>query len=427
MLSKWVRLGREKGASDLHLEAGTSLVLRVQGELMTVGEPILADALAEVAREILGTSLWSDFLVRRSADLSRTIAGTRCRIHIFQTVRGIGFAIRLLSSFQNNIKDCNLHPDLRKLIEAKTGLVIISGSTGSGKSTTLAALIEEINLTQRRHIVTIESPMEYFFSNRKSIIRQREVQSHTPSFEQAIIDAMREDPDVLVIGEMRTPDVMRLTLNAAETGHLVLATMHSSTSAEALSRICMSFPSEIQGSIRAQLADCLIGVVCQRLTYLPKFQIQVPVSEVLLSTSAAKSNIRAGQFSQLVSVIQTGGEDGMWSFDRYQRWVDQRTSWTRPSQATPLEARGPEENTSTLLQSLPRTGLKRPPEEGTKKLVLPLAPTPGQGLPSNKSGKPPLRSGEISSSSENRIVISTVDDDLEELVKQIPGAKDSDD
>src|SRR5208283_3654889 len=134
-----------------------------------------------------------------------------------------------------------------------------SGPTGSGKSTTLAALIEEINATRARHIVTLESPLEYLFTNRRSFIRQREVPAHAPSFEQGIADALRENPDVLVIGEMRTPEVMRLTLDAAETGHLVLATMHSATCAEALTRLCMSFPADIQPSIRAQLADCLVG------------------------------------------------------------------------------------------------------------------------------------------------------------------------
>ena len=179
-------------------------------------------------------------------------------------------AVRLLSSFQNNLRACNLHPDLKRLTEMTTGLIVISGPTGSGKSTTLAALVEEINSSSARHIIAIESPLEYVFTNRRSFIRQREVPTHSPSYEQALVDALRENPDVLVIGEMRTPEVMRLTLSAAETGHLVIATMHSATCAEALTRICMSFPAEIQGGIRAQLADCFVGVVCQRLEFLAR-------------------------------------------------------------------------------------------------------------------------------------------------------------
>lgn len=313
------------------------MVLRVRGELHSLGEPLSPDLLLQEAKGLLSSSQWQEFLERRSADLSQTIVGVRCRINVFQTVRGVGFAIRLLTSFRNSLRDCNLHPDLRNLIRHETGLLIVSGPTGSGKSTTLAALVEELNVTSRKHILTIESPIEYFFSNRQSIIRQREVPTHTPSFEQAIVDSMREDPDVLAIGEMRTPDVMRLTLNAAETGHLVLATMHSSTCAEALARLCMSFPAEAQWSVRTQLADCLIGVVCQRLTYQPQSQLLVPHLEILMANSGVKSHIRTGAFGQIPTSLQTGAHDGMWSFERYQRWIDQKRDWIKPSQATPIE------------------------------------------------------------------------------------------
>jgi len=140
-----------------------------------------------------------------------------------------------------------------------------------------------------------------------------------------------------VISEMRTPEVMRLTLSAAETGHLVLATMHSATCAEALTRVCMSFPAEIQSSIRAQLADCLVGVLCQRLDFLSNQSLRVPRCELLLASTSARGTIRAGTFSQLANVIQSGGEEGMWSFDRYGRWIEQRTDWV--TAATPIEPR----------------------------------------------------------------------------------------
>src|SRR3954468_5863211 len=173
-------------------------------------------------------------------------------MNILQTSRGIGFAIRLLASFQATIESLNLHPDLKKFITHPHGLILISGPTGSGKSSTLAALIQEINLADTRHIVTIEEPIEYPFRPRRSYIRQREVGRDTPSFEQALLDALREDPDVLMVGEMRDPETMRLTLSASETGHLVLATVHSSTCAEALQRIVSAFPAEIQTGIAAQ-------------------------------------------------------------------------------------------------------------------------------------------------------------------------------
>jgi twitching motility protein PilT len=245
-------------------------------------------------------------------------------------------AIRLLSSFQNNLRACNLHPDLKRLTEMTTGLIVVSGPTGSGKSTTLAALVEEINSSAARHIIAIESPIEYVFTNRRSFIRQREVPTHSPTYEQALVDALRENPDVLVVGEMRTPEVMRLTLSAAETGHLVIATMHSATCAEAITRLCMSFPAEIQGSIRAQLADCFVGFVCQRLEFLSEYRLRVPVCEILLPSAASKGTIRGGQFSQIANVLQTGGDVGMWNFDRYERWVAQKKDWVQPTLAAPL-------------------------------------------------------------------------------------------
>jgi twitching motility protein PilT len=324
---EWIRRARELGASDVHAEADGPLIVRVRGKLQPLSETAGPTDLKRAAEELLGAEGWAGFLTRGSADVSVDVAGTRCRINLFRTIRGIAFAARLLAPSIRDIRSCNLHPDLRRLTEATTGLVVISGSTGSGKSTTLAALIEEINATQARNILTLESPLEYLHTNRHSFIRQREIPTHSPSFEQAITDALRENPDVLVVSEMRTPEVMRLTLNAAETGHLVLATMHSATCAEALTRICMSFAAEIQTSIRAQLADCLVGVLCQRLEYLHSRRLRVPRCELLLASTSAKGTIRAGTFSHLANVIQSGGEEGMWSFDRYGRWMEQRTDW----------------------------------------------------------------------------------------------------
>jgi twitching motility protein PilT len=332
-LRDWVARAHGAGASDLHIEADTPMVMRCQGELTTLAQAVPAAQVAQVGAELLGAGRWEEFQVRGSMDLSTSIAGVRCRINLYRTVRGVAIAVRLLTSAIRSLEACNLHPELRRFIQARAGLVVISGPTGCGKSTTLAALLEEINAARACNIITIESPIEHLLANRRSFVRQREVPTHSPSYEQALVDALREDPDILVIGEMRTPEVMRLTLNAAETGHLVLTTMHSATCAEALYRICMSFPSDIQGSIRAQLADCLIGVVCQQLDFLPQHRLLVPRCEILTASSGAKGTIRAGQFSQIANVLQAGGEDGMWSFDRYQRWMQQKRDWLQPRTA----------------------------------------------------------------------------------------------
>src|SRR5438445_4904145 len=332
-LDSLVSLAANNGASDLHLEAGLPAALRIRGALRTSGEPVSAELLLQCARSTIGEAHWPQFLERRSYDLSKTISGVRCRINILQTARGVGFAIRLLASFQATLEKLNLHPDLRKLVTPTNGLILVSGPTGSGKSSTLAALIQEINLSETRHIVTIESPIEYVFRPRRAYIRQREVGRDTPSFEQALLDALREDPDVLMVGEMREPETMRLTLNAAETGHLVLATVHSSTCAEALQRVVSAFPSEIQSSVSAQLADCLLAVVSQRLHFRPELNIRVPECEILMATHAVKNFIRNRDFFKIISSLETGAEHGMWSFQRYRSWVDSRTNWYIPGQS----------------------------------------------------------------------------------------------
>lgn len=322
-----VAMAKTNGASDLHLEPGLPAAIRVRGTLKVVGAPLSGKELLDDAREIIGPEGWEDFLRRRSYDMSKSIAGVRCRINVLHSSRGVGLAVRLLMSFTATIDKLNLHPDLKKLIMANHGLILVSGPTGSGKSSTLAAMIQEINLLETRHIVTIESPIEYQFKPHHAYIRQREVGRDTPSFEQALLDAMREDPDVLMVGEMREPETMRLTLNAAETGHLVLATVHSSTANEAIQRVVAAFASEVQNGVAAQIADCLVAVVSQRLMWREDLKMQVPECEILMPTHAAKNFIRRGEFYKIVSTMETGADSGMWTYQRYRNWLDQKKTW----------------------------------------------------------------------------------------------------
>jgi twitching motility protein PilT len=369
-LETLIASARQQGASDLHLESGLPAALRIRGTLRTAGEPIAPQILYGFAREILGEH-WQQFLERRSADLSKTISGVRCRINILQTARGIGFAIRLLASFQATLETLNLHPDFKKFIAHPHGLILISGPTGSGKSSTLAALIQEINLTDTRHIVTIESPIEYTFRPRRSYIRQREVGRDTPSFEQALLDALREDPDVLMVGEMREPETMRLTLNASETGHLVLATVHSSTCAEALQRIASAFSPEIQASVCAQLADCLVGVISQRLVFRNDLNMRVPECEVVVANHPIKNFVRTRDFFKIASALETGAEHGMWTFQRYRTWLQNRKKWHMPNE--PAEA--PDSEPAGEVPNLPAM----PAVVKTAKAAAPEKPTPQSG------------------------------------------------
>ena len=331
-LESLIKLAADSGASDLHLEPGLSPAMRIRGTLCVAGEAIPAKDLAEMAQLLTGEEQWQCFLQRQSFDLSKTIQGVRCRINILRTSRGVGLAIRLLATFQATVEKLNLHPDLKKFIKHTHGLILVSGPTGCGKSSTLAALIQEINLTETRHIITVESPIEYAFRPRRAYIRQREVGRDTPSFEQALLDALREDPDVLMVGEMRDPETMRLTLNASETGHLVLATVHSSNCAEALQRVVSAFPAEIQSSVSAQLADCLVAVISQRLRFRPELNMRVPECEILVATHAVKNFIRTREFFRIAAALETGADHDMWSFQRYAKWLDNRTSWSVPTQ-----------------------------------------------------------------------------------------------
>ncbi len=332
-LETLVKMAIDQGASDLHLEAGMPAAIRVRGALKVVGGPVPPAELQSAARKLIGGDQWPMFVERRSFDLSRTIAGVRCRVNVMHTARGIGFAIRLLATFQASIERLNLHPDLKRLINHSHGLILVSGPTGCGKSSTLAGLIQEINLADARHIVTIESPIEYAFRPRRSYIRQREVGRDTPSFEQALLDALREDPDVLMVGEMREAETMRLTLGASETGHLVLATVHSSSCVEALQRVISAFPAEIQSSVASQLAGTLLAVIAQKLVFRPEQGIRVPECEILMATHAVKNFIRTRDFFKIATCLETGAEHGMWTFTRYKTWLDSRRQWCLPGEA----------------------------------------------------------------------------------------------
>jgi len=241
--------------------------------------------------------------------------------------------MRVIPTVIPDLAALKLPPQIADVAHVRNGIVLVTGGTSSGKSSTLAALIQEINLTDTRHIVTVESPIEYMFRPRKAYIRQREVGRDTPSFEQALLDALREDPDVLMVGEMRDPETMRLTLNASETGHLVLATVHSSTCAEALQRVVSAFPAEIQSSVSAQLADSLVAVIAQRLRFRPEVNIRVPECEILVATHAVKNFVRNRDFFKIISAIEAGGEHGMWSYQRYRTWLDSRTEWHIPDES----------------------------------------------------------------------------------------------
>ncbi|MES2743951.1 MAG: ATPase, T2SS/T4P/T4SS family [Bdellovibrionota bacterium] len=349
-LEEVIRKARELKASDIHIESGSPVFLRIQGQLRTAGEAIAHDRLKGWITDLLGpreTALKSE----QSIDISETLGGVRTRIHIFYSSRGLSIALRLLTQQQPTLESLNLHPNLHKLLGFRHGLVLVCGPTGSGKSSTIAALVHEMNVLYALNMVTLEKPIEYFHRNQRSFIRQREVGRDTPSFEKGLVDAMREDPDVIVVGEMQDTETMRLTLNAAETGHLVFATLHASSVAEALSRILKAFPAEGRDNIAAQLGQVLQAVVCQQLSFQPKFNQRLPVCELFFSTTGARAKIRNQDLSSLPDTYYAGAEAGCMHMDRYRQWVDGLTSIHKPkADAAPLEKTVPNESASVVAE-----------------------------------------------------------------------------
>ncbi len=327
-----IQLALRRGASDVHVAAGQPVVLRVRGELCLLdAEPPVSPAKAEaMARALLSDEEWGRFTQQGSADKALALAGVRCRVNVLRSGGAVGLALRLLPPGEVSLRSLNLHPALRELAEAEHGLVIISGPTGCGKSSTLAALVSEVNRLRARHIVTLEQPVEFELRPERSFIRQREVGRDTPSFERGLLDAMREDIDVLAVGEMRERETMRLTLDACETGHLVLATLHSATVVEALQRVVSAFPAAEQPSVCSQLADVLIAVVSQQLVWRDDPGLRVPHCEVLRGTTPVKAVLRQGQLYKLPQLMETGARSGMWTLARWREWLDGRSDWVLP-------------------------------------------------------------------------------------------------
>lgn len=331
-ISDLIIIANKRNASDLHIEGGSPACLRIQGKIFHLPEMISHEETESICKSLIGSKNWSEFLKNGSWDLSKVIEKTRCRINIFRSVKGLSMAIRLLVSKPVTIKNLNLHPDLGRIANFSNGLVLFSGATGSGKSTTMAALIEDINTKKPFNIITLEQPVEYLFSSKTSLIRQREVGKDTISFTQGLKDALREDPDLIVVGEIRDQESMKLTLSAAETGHLVFATIHSASAAEAINRIVCSFTSGDQEAIQAQLADSLNAVICQSLIHRSCVDLNIPICEILFANDAVRSSIRSGNPAKIKDCIMTGSQDHMWTKDRYLKWIEDKSDWVNMEQ-----------------------------------------------------------------------------------------------
>ena len=269
-----------------------------------------------------------------SIDYAMSFNQVRLRINAFYTTRGLSLAIRLLPEIIPDLTALNLHPSLNQIRDLQSGLVLVCGSTGSGKSTTIAAIIEEINRTRPAHIITIEDPIEYRFRPKKAFIEQREVGVHVPSFNQGLLDALRENPDIIFVGELREPDTIRLTLNAAESGQLVFTTLHATDAEDAIYRINSCVSGENQEVIRYQFAASLSWLIVQQLTYIEKAGFRVPVLSIVRGTPAVQSNIRENRLAQLESTMLTSKNEGMFTMSLYQQdFISKQSLFINPDKS----------------------------------------------------------------------------------------------
>lgn len=309
-LSDIINKAQRLRASDIHIVCGIPIRVRVDGMLQNLDTNVMtAEDCEEYAREL--SNHYEDIAAIGEQDMAIGFPdGTRCRVNLFRQQGYVSAAIRILNNHIPAFEELGLPANIANFTEFNQGIVLITGETGSGKSTTLACLLDKINHTQQKHIITLEDPIEYIYTPDQCIINQREVGQDTRSFADGLKSILREDPDVILIGEMRSLSTIETALIAAETGHLVFATLHTNSAADTVDRIVDVFPAEQQAQIRMQLSMCLQAVVCQQLLPHLSGRGRVLATEVMTATPAVRNLIREGKTPQIANAIATNGAEG---------------------------------------------------------------------------------------------------------------------
>ena len=307
----------ERGGSDLHVLSGDPVRMRIHGDLISVTEePLSAKDALEWFKGIMNLRNQEVLEADEQVDFAYELKGVgRFRANIFRHLDGIGGIFRAIPSEVVPLEDLNMPPILESVCKQKSGLILVTGKTGSGKSTTLASMVDVINTQQKGHILTIEDPIEFEHERKNCLVSQREVNNHTKSFSQALHSALREDPDVILVGELRDLETMSLAVTAAETGILVLATLHTNSAASTVDRVINTFPVNKQPHIRTMLSTSLRAIISQQLLKLADGKGRVAAVEILINTSASSNILREGKSEQLQNIIQSGASHGMQSMD----------------------------------------------------------------------------------------------------------------
>jgi len=313
------KLLKQQGASDLHISTGAPPIFRLHGEMEKLHYPPLTDEQSRaLIYEILTPEQRKSFEESGDLDLAYPLADVaRFRGNILETHRGIAAVFRIIPSKILSADDLKLPEGVRKLTRLKKGLVLVTGPTGSGKSTTLAAMIDLINSTRKEHILTLEDPLEFVHENKMSLLNQRQIGTHSQSFTNALRAALREDPDVILVGEMRDLETISMALTAAETGHLVFGTLHTNSAAKTIDRIIDAFPKDAQEQVRTMLGESLKGVICQQLLKTADGKGRAAALEILIGNSAISNLIREGKTFQIPSIMQTAKGEGMQLMDQH--------------------------------------------------------------------------------------------------------------
>ncbi len=325
-INKLLEYSLDSGASDLHLSVGSVPMVRINGTMKPLDmDPLLEDDMESIIPQVMDEDQIQVFQEKKEIDFSASLDGKgRFRVNFFNQVKGLAGVFRTIPEVVKDSEELGIPPVLMNLALLDRGLVLLTGPTGSGKSTTLAAMVDHINIKRKCHIITIEDPVEYYHYTKESLINQRELGANTHSFANAMRAALREDPDVILVGEMRDLETISLALTAAETGHLVLSTLHTSSAVKTIDRIIDIFPPGQKGQIRSMLSESLEAVIAQKLLLTKDGKSRVPACEVMIATTAIRNLIREDRIYQIPSIIQSGGVEGMQSLDQdLQRLVTQ--------------------------------------------------------------------------------------------------------